>query len=520
MNTESKTAAPASLFKSTSIVASMTMLSRVCGFVRDMVIAQLFGAGASMDAFWVAFKIPNFMRRLFAEGAFAQGFVPILAEYTKTRSEAEVREFISHMFGVLGLVLLLVTIVAELAAPLLVMLFAPGFVDEALRFHLTSSLLRWTFPYLLFISLTAFAGSVLNTFGRFAIPAFTPVLLNLSLITAALLGTHYLEQPIMALAWGVFVAGIVQFLFQLPFLLRLKLLPMPKVSWQDHGVMRVLKLMVPALFGVSVAQISLLIDTVFASFLQIGSVSWLYYSERITSLPLGVFGVAIATVVLPHLSRKHAEKSQAEYSASLDWGLRGVLLIGLPAMIGLLLLAGPLLTTLFQYGEFGVRDALMAKRSLIGFTIGVPAFMLIKVLATGFYARQDIRTPVKFAVIALLFNIGLIFCLIGPLQHAGLALATSLSSTLNASLLMIALLRRGIFQPSAGWGKFALQLLIANLVMGIALWWGTDDLIQWQVWSWSMRFLHLLMLIFSAAFLYFYTLYICGMRRSDWRQGA
>ncbi len=506
------------LLRSTSVVATMTMLSRICGFVRDMVIAQLFGADASIDAFLVAFKIPNFMRRLFAEGAFSQAFVPVLAEYSEKRSSEQVKSFISHMAGTLGLILLLITVLAELAAPLIIGIFSPGFIGEPVRFHLATQLLRVTFPYLLFISMTAFTSAILNTYGRFAIPALTPVLLNLTLILFALCFSPYFHEPVTALAWGVFVAGIIQFCFQLPFLSRLGLLGRPKINLKDPGVRRVLLLMVPALFGVSVAQVSLLLDTLFASFLPVGSISWLYYSDRISSLPLGVFGVAIATVVLPHLSRKHADNDHNNYSKALDWGIRWVLLLGIPASIGLLLLAGPLLTTLFQYGEFSTSDVMMTQKSLLAFALGVPAFMLVKVLAAAFYAKQNIKTPVKYAVIALATNVFLMVALIFPLAHGGIALATSLGAMLNAGLLLFGLLRREIYVPAQGWRRFFMQLVVANSAMAVLLYVERGELAQWLQWSWSVRVSHLLILIIVAISVYLVGLYSMGLRLKTLRE--
>ena len=506
-----------SLLKSTTVVSSMTMLSRILGFVRDMVLAQMFGAGFALDAFFVAFRIPNFMRRLFAEGAFSQAFVPILSEYTRQRSHAEVRQFISHMMGVLGAILLLVTLLAEVTTPLIISVFAPGFLRDPSRFVLASDMLRITLPYMLCISLTAFAGAVLNTYNRFAVPAFTPVLLNLSMIWAALYLAPQLDLPVTALAWGVFIAGFIQLAFQIPFLLRLRLLPFPRCYFMDSGVIRVLKLMIPALFGVSVAQISILLDTLFASFLPPGSVSWLYYSDRMTNLPLGVFGVAIATVVLPHLSKRHAEKSTQGYSAALDWGMRMVLLIGVPSALSLFLLAGPILTTLFNYGAFTMLDVQMARQSMWAFAFGVPAFMLVKVLASAFYARQEIKTPVKVAVVALTCNMILNLALIIPLRHAGLALSTTIAACVNAGSLWYLLQKRQIFQPLAGWPKFLLRLLSANGVLAIVLWFGSDPLASWFAWDVKARATHLSVLVVAGIVSYFFILILMGFNRQDLR---
>ena len=502
------------LLKSTFLVSLMTVISRITGFMRDLVCAHFFGAGAGFDAYIVAFRIPNFLRRLFAEGAFSQAFVPVLSEYSQSRSEDEVKVFLNRMAGAMTTVLFVVTVIAVLITPWLVYVFAPGFIHDPTRFQLSSSMLRVTFPYIFFISLTAYISGILNTYGKFSIPAFTPNLLNLALIGAAIFLAPYFAQPVKALAWGVFIGGVAQLLFQLPFLYKMGLMPRPQLLWRDEGVKRVLKLMMPAVFGVSVAQLSVFIDTLFASFLHQGSVSWLYYSDRLTSFPLGVFGVAIATVVLPHLSRKHAAKSTKDFSLALDWALKFVLIIALPATIGIALLAGPILATLLQYGKFSAFDVEMARKSLLGFTLGVPAFMLVKILASGFYSRQDIKTPVRIAIIAMLSNIVLDAILIFPLKHAGLALATSLTSSLNAGLLFWTIWRSKHYQPGEGWFKFWLQLAFANGAMAVLLWFTAAKLPKWLEWSWLARAEHLGVLCFAAIALYVGCLWATGMK---WR---
>ena len=461
------------------IVSAMTMLSRVMGLARDVVIAALLGAGTGADAFFVAFKIPNFLRRLFAEGAFNQAFVPVLSEYSTTRSREEIRELLNAVAGSLAAVLALITALAMLAAPWLVWVFAPGFGRDPEKLALTADMLQLTFPYLLLISLTAFSGSVLNTWNRFAVPAFTPVLLNLSLIGAALLLVPLMDTPAMALAWGVLIAGAAQLAFQVPFLFRLGLLPKPWPNFAHEGVRRILTLMAPALFGVSVSQINLLLDTVLASFLAAGSVSWLYYSDRLVELPLGVFGVAIGTVILPALSKRHASQSREHFSAMLDWAIRMVLLLGLPAALALAVLAEPLLITLFHYGAMTDHDIQMAAMSLRAYAFGLLAFMLIKVLAPGFFARQDTKTPVKIGIIAMLANMVFNLILIWPLAHAGLALATALSAFMNAGMLGYLLRKQGILVFQPGWQRFALQLLGGSTVMSVGLYWLAPE---WQVW--------------------------------------
>ncbi|MCK4608173.1 MAG: murein biosynthesis integral membrane protein MurJ [Gammaproteobacteria bacterium] len=506
-----------SLLKSGYVVASMTVLTRIVGLAREIIFANVFGASAGFDAFLVAFKIPNFMRRLFAEGAFSQAFVPVLSEYRQNRSQKEAQIFVNRMAGTLGLTLFIVTAIAVLITPIFVMIFAPGFIHDPTRFGLASAMLRITFPYLLLISLTAFAGSILNSYDIFSIPAITPILLNFSLIGAALFLAPHLKNPVEGLAWGVFIGGILQLLLQLPFLKYIKLLPKPQLCWRDPGVNRVLKLMVPAILGVSVAQISLMLDTLFASFLREGSITWLYYSDRLTNFPLGVFGVALAIVVLPHLSRKHAAKSKAEFSAALDWALRCVLLIGPPSAIGLLLLAGPLLATILQHGQFNDFDVIMASKSLMAFSLGLPAFMLIKILASGFYSTQDIKTPVKIAIIALCSNMVLNLILIFPLAHAGLALATSLTSSLNAGLLLWFLLKRKIYIPQAGWLIYGLRLGFANAAMAAILWFLNAKLSAWLSWNSLQRVEHLLIILVAAVMTYIICLLVAGVRPSHFK---
>lgn len=461
------------------VVSAMTMLSRVMGLVRDVVVATFLGAGNGADAFFVAFKIPNFLRRLFAEGAFNQAFVPVLSEYSTQRSKQEIRELLNAVAGSLTAMLALITAFAMLAAPWLVWVFAPGFGRDPEKLAMTADMLRLTFPYLLLISLTAFSGSVLNTWNRFAVPAFTPVLLNLSLIGAALFLMPLMKEPAMALAWGVLIAGAAQLAFQVPFLLRLGLLPTPWPNFAHDGVKRILKLMAPALFGVSVSQINLLLDTILASLLVAGSVSWLYYSDRLVELPLGVFGVAIGTIILPALSKRHADKSTEHFSAMLDWAIRVVLLLGMPAALALAVLAEPFLITLFHYGAMTDHDIQMAAMSLRAYAFGLVAFMLIKVLAPGFFARQDTKTPVKVGIIAMVANMVFNLILVWPLAHAGLALATALSAFLNAGMLGYLLYRQKVLVFQPGWGRYAVQLVGGSALMSIALYLAAPD---WQAW--------------------------------------
>ncbi|MDI9246775.1 murein biosynthesis integral membrane protein MurJ [Marinobacter sp. CHS3-4] len=508
---------PPGLLRSSGLVGIMTMLSRVLGLVRDMVIARYFGAGAGADAFFVAFKIPNFLRRLFAEGAFAQAFVPVLSSYRQQESLTEVRRLVNAVAGALGVVLLGVTLVAVIGSPLLTALFAPGFVGDELKFGLASDMLRITFPYLFLISLTAFAGSILNSYDRFAVPAFTPVLLNLAMIGAAIFLSPLMETPVIALAWGVFIAGALQLFFQLPFLMRLGLLPRPRVDYRHEGVKRIMKLMLPALFGVSVSQINLLLDTVLASFLQTGSVSWLYYSDRLSELPLGVFGIAIGTVILPSLSRKHADASPDQFAATLDWAVRAVLLIGLPAALALALLAEPLIATLFYYGEVTSRDVMMSGDALRAYSAGLLAFMLIKVLAPGYFARQDTKTPVKIGIIAMVANMAFNLALVFPLAHAGLALATSLSAWMNAGLLWRGLIKEGAWSWQSGWPVFLLRLGLANAALAGVILWLQPPLEQWLDADGYQRSFDMAILVASGLAAYFASLAALGVRVRHFR---
>jgi putative peptidoglycan lipid II flippase len=510
------------LLRSTAVVSGMTFLSRVLGLIRDIVIARVFGAGTGADAFFVAFRIPNFLRRLFAEGAFSQAFVPVLADYRTNRAD-EVRDLVDHTVGALGGVLLLVTAIGILAAPLLVMIFAPGFIDEGDKFDLTVDMLRITFPYILFISLTALAGGILNAWGRFAVPAFTPVLLNLAMIGAAVWLAPRMEEPVTALAWGVLLAGLLQLAFQLPFLARLRLLPRPRLKRAHEGVRRIGSLMLPGIFGSSVAQINLLIDTLIASFLVTGSVSWLYYSDRLVEFPLGVFGVALATVILPRLSQQHAATDPEAHARTVDWGLRMTILVAAPATFALILLAGPMLVTLFHYGEFGAEDVAMSRLSLMAYSLGLIGFILVKVLAAAFFSRQDMRTPVRIAVIAMVANMVLNVALVAPMvmldipgPHAGLALATALASFVNAALLYRGLRKSG-FRPGAGWGLFAVRVVAGCLVMAAVLVPLAGDLGAWLDAGWQARIARLALCVAVGAAAYFAALWLAGMR---WRHCA
>ncbi len=511
------------LLQSTSVVGGMTLLSRILGLLRDMVFARLFGATYVMDAFFVAFKLPNIFRRFFGEGAFSQAFVPVITEYDEQRSAEEVRGLIDGVAGTLGIVLFGFTATGVIAAPIMIAVFAPGFIDEATadanRYGLAVDMLRFTFPYLFFISMTALAGGILNTYQRFAAPAFAPVLLNIVLIVFAAFVSPSYARPGMALAAGVFFAGLAQLLFMLPFLARLKRLPRPRWGGQHAGVRKIMRLMVPAIFGSSVAQINILFDTLIASFLVTGSISWLYYSDRLMEFPLGVFGIALATVILPNLSRHHAASAPEDFAATLDWACRLAILIALPAAVGLALLAGPLLTTIFYGGRFDVADVNMASLSLITYSLGLLGFTLVKILAPGYYARQDTKTPVRIGIIALVTNMAMnvVFVLSWiqlelPGPHAGLALATSLTAFLNAGLLWRGLRTAGVWSARPGWLRFFLQVAVACAVMAMLLFQFLPPLAAWLEAGWVVRCGWLAMAVLGGALAYAAVLLAVGLR--------
>jgi putative peptidoglycan lipid II flippase len=500
------------LLKSTALVGIMTLISRLLGFIRDMLIARLFGVDIATDAFFAAFKLPNFLRRLFAEGAFAHAFVPVLTDYKANHGKAELKIFIDKTAGTLALFLFLLTAVGIIAAPLLILLLAPGFAWHSAQHDLAAELLQITLPYLFFISLTAFAGAILNVYGKFALSALTPVWLNIAMIAAAIELAPLLNEPVTALAWGVFAAGIVQLAFQLPALSRLGLLPRFRLGFNDPGVNKVIGLMLPAMFSVSVTQINLLFDTLIATLLAAGSVSWLYYSDRLVEFPLGVLGIAVSSVILPNLSKAHTAGDPAAFSAALDWGLRLVLLIGLPATMGLIILAEPLLSTLFQYEAFGVEDVHFAGQSLRAYAAGLLGFILIKVLAPAFTARMDIKTPVRYSVYALIASL-LLNVLAIPFAHAGLALATSLGALFNAALLFGKLRRDRVYRPVEGGGLFLLRVLSATGVMSAVLYYRIDPN-DWISGSSGERALRLLQWVGAGLMIYGAALWLTGMRPS------
>jgi len=515
------------LLRSASVFSSLTMVSRVFGLIRDQILAIVFGPGAGLDAFWVAFKIPNFMRRLFAEGAFSQSFVPVLGEYKVKEGDEGVRELISRVSGSLALVLLGVTVLGIVIFPWIILEYGPAVVENQHKLVLTAQMLVLTLPYIFFISLTALAGGVLNTYKRFAVPAFTPVFLNLCLIGVSLWLAPLMPEgyEVKALAWGVFLAGVVQLLFQFPFLAKLKLLTWPKYGFNHPGVKKIMRLMLPAIVGSAVVQINLMLDLIIAyTLLPDGSVSWLTFSDRLVEFPLGVFGIAIATVVLPSLSQHHATTDPEKFSRVLDWGIRWSLLIGLPAMAGLILLAGPLLTTLFNYGAFVQHDVVMSQMSLFAYASGLLAFIMVKVLTPGFYARQDTRTPMRIAVVAMLVNMVLNFAFVLPWlhydlpgPHTGLAIATAISAILNAGVLLLMLKRQGVYQVGTGWGAFSLQIGTGLLLMVGLLFLAVPGLQTWFDWPFWQRALMLMVWVGAGALVYFVGLYLFGFRLGKFR---
>jgi putative peptidoglycan lipid II flippase len=506
-----------SLLRALATVSGMTLVSRILGFVRDFVIAHAFGAGLVTDAFVVAFRLPNLLRRLFAEGAFSQAFVPLLGEYRNRRGNDETKRLVDRTATALFLTVLAVSVLGIVCTPLLIYLSAPGFSADADKFALTVELTRITFPYILFMALVALSAGILNTWGRFAVPAFTPVMLNLAMIGGALFLAPWFARPIEALAWSVFIGGALQLAIQLPALKKIGMLPRFDLALKDEGVQRILKLMGPAVLGVSVAQISLLINTIFASFLPSGSVSWLYYADRLMEFPAGLLGAALGTILLPSLTRSHATDNPGEFSALLDWGLRVTLLLTMPAALALAILAVPLIATLFQHGAFTAEDVMQTRSALLAYSIGLVGLILVKILAPGFYARQNIRTPVKIALITLATTLFLNLVFFDWLHHAGLALSIGLASCLNAALLLRGLRQNGSYVPKAGWSIFLLKVMIALTAMAAVLWFLTGPNDEWLAASSTARVLHLTMVVAGGALAYFTTLLLLGFRLAEFR---
>jgi len=510
------------LLKSGLIVSAMTLVSRVLGLVRDVVVANLMGAGAGADVFFLANKIPNFLRRLFAEGAFSQAFVPVLTESHAQGDMDKTRELVARAAGTLGVIVTVVTLLGILFSGAVTAVFAAGWFwdwlnggPSAEKFELATLMLKLTFPYLWFITFVALSGAILNTMGKFAVSSFTPVFLNVMIIFSAWFISPQMTQPEIGLAIGVFLGGLVQFLFQIPFLIKAGVMVKPKWGWRDPGVVKIRTLMIPALFGVSVSQINLLFDTFIASFLQTGSISWLYYSDRLLEFPLGLFGIAIATVILPALSRKHVDAQGEGFAHTMDWGVRMVTLLGIPAMLGLMVLAKPMLMVLFMRGEFSPHDVHQASLSLLAYASGLLNFMLIKVLAPGYYSRQDTRTPVKYGIIAMVTNMVFNAIFAWMYGYVGLAIATALSAFVNMALLYRGLHLQGVYQVTRQTISFVARLIVGGALMVASILWADKDMSVWLSWSGSYRALMLAMLIGLGALVYLISLFIMGIRLKD-----
>jgi putative peptidoglycan lipid II flippase len=506
------------LLRALSTVSGMTLLSRITGLVRESLKAVLFGAGSDMDAFEAAFRLPNILRRLFAEGAFSQAFVPILAEYRRQRGDEETHALVDRVATILAVVLIAVSVLGVVAAPWLVYLLAAGFERSPGKVALTAELIRIVFPYLLFVSLVSLAGGVLNVHRRFAIPAFTPVLLNVAMIGCAIALAPYVNPPVLALAWGVALGGVLQLALQVWPLARLGMLPRPRVDWRDAGVRRVLIAMGPAVLGVSAAQISALINTQFAAWLGDGRIAWITYADRLMEFPSALLGVALGTVLLPSLAQHHSDADHARYSDLLDWGLRLALLLALPAALALWLIAVPLIATLYQYGKFGVGDVWEVRHALLGYAVGLVALVLVKILAPGFYARQNLKTPVKIAFVTVLVTQALSLILMWPLGHGGLTLATSLGACLNAALLFAFLRRQQVYRPRAGWLAFVAKVAVALAVLGAVLLAVAGPNAYWLAASPGARAGRLALVVAAGAFAYFATLYVVGFRLADFNR--
>ncbi len=513
--------AKGNLLKSGVIVSASTFLSRILGLVRDVVIANLLGASAAADVFFFANRIPNFFRRLFAEGAFNQAFVPVLAEY-RNKDEKTVKDFVSMVTGTMGFIITIVTILGVFGSTIISILFGWGWyldaqktAEGAEKFALASLVLKITFPYLWFITITAIFSAVLNTKGRFAVPALTPCLLNISIIACALFLAPHLETPVIGLAIGIFLGGLLQLLLQIPFIMNLKLLGIPKFNWNHPDVKKIRHLMLPALFGVSVNQINLLINTALASFLATGAISYLYYSDRILEFPLGMFAVAISTVILPALSKGKAAEDKEQFHRTMDWAVRMIFVLGIPAMIGIMALRDAIISVIFMHGSFSDSDAAMSSASLLASATGVLSLMMVRVLAPGFYAMQDTRTPVRYGICSMISNIIFNLILIYPLGYLGLALSTALSGTVNMSLLIYGLKRRGIYSFDKDTLKLALKLLGSGLMMGVVLIFVTPSISDFSTMSILVRALLLGAMVLGGFVVYILGSLVLGVRKAD-----
>jgi putative peptidoglycan lipid II flippase len=508
------------LLRALVTVSGLTLVSRILGFARDFIIARSFGAGLATDAFFVAFRLPNLLRRLFAEGAFSQAFVPVLAEHKNRMGDAETRTLIDGAATLLFLALVVTAALGIAVAPIVVYLTAPGFAAEPAKFDLTVTMLRITFPYIVFISLVAFAAGVLNTWHRFSVPAITPALLNVSFIVGAIFFAERFDPPVLVLAWAVFAGGVLQLALQIPYLARMGLLPRWRLDLSHPGVRRILKLMAPAAFGVSISQISLVINTIFASFLQTGSVSWLYYADRLMEFPSGMLGVALGTILLPSLSKYHADANHDEYARLLDWGLRVTVLLAVPSAVALAVLALPLIAALFHYGRFSAEDAWMTRQALMAYSVGLVGIIMVKILAPGFYARQNVVTPVKIGVLTLLATQAMNLIFIGPLKHAGLALAIGLGACLNAGLLYRTLRKNRIYNPVAGWPVFLLKVGTSVVVMAAVLYFAMGPSTWWLAAGWQLKIPAVMGLVVLGATAYAACLFAFGFRPRDFSRRA
>jgi len=505
------------LLRALATVSGLTLLSRITGLIRENITASLFGASAMTDAFFVAFRLPNLLRRLFAEGAFSQAFVPMLAQARERGDEAHFRGFVDRVATLLFWSLVAVSVAGVAGAPVLVLLTGSGLARDALAFDAAILMTRWMFPYILFISLVALAAGILNTWRRFAVPAVSPVLLNVSVITAALLLHERFSQPVYALAAGVVIGGVAQLAVQVPALMRIGMLPRiamnPLASLRDPDTRALLARMAPAVLAVSAAQISLMINTHIASLLAAGSVSWISYADRIMEFPTALLGVALSTVLLPSLTRAGSRQHDEDYRALLDWGLRLALVLALPCTVGMALMAEPLAALLFHYGRFQAHDVRMTALAIQAYAIGLPGLIAVKVLAPGFFARHDVRTPVRIALGVLVTTQLLNLVFVPWLDHAGLALATSVAATLNALLLLLGLRRRGAWRALAGWGRLIAQTGVAAIALAVLLA-VTVPMVDWTgLGAQPLRRAALALgLIAAGAALYLIMLLACGLR--------
>ncbi|MEC8147433.1 MAG: murein biosynthesis integral membrane protein MurJ [Pseudomonadota bacterium] len=502
---------------STTVIGKMTLLSRLLGYLRDMLIARLFGASIYTDAFFIAFKIPNLFRRFFAEGAFSTAFIPVLTEYHETRNKNNLNLFLDSQISALIVILGLVVGFGIILAPFVIIIFAPGFEQDSERYQLSVGLLRITFPYLIFISLTAFFASILNVFGRFAIAAFTPALLNICMILAAIFLSPFFSVPVYSLAVGVFIGGVLQLTLQYFSVRRLGFRVTIRSGFEHEGVKKVFKLMVPGILGGSVAQLNILIDSIIASFLTAGSISWLYYSDRVIELPLGVFGIALATAILPSLSKFAISAEFEKFDAAVKHSINWTLFLGIPSTVGIILLAEPIVVSLFQYGEMTIFDVEQCTKSLRAYALGLPAFILIKVLAAAYFARKDMLTPVKFAVVALILNTILNVVFMNYFGHVGLALATSIAAWLNAMLLFVCL---KISENTINGDEKInfLRIMVASVFMSLILYWLASKLDFDAISEFWLRFLYLFLIIGAGSLTYFATSFVLGMNKQKINQ--